>query len=220
MGGEGERDERLEMEPIPIAIFARAPSPGRTKTRLIPALGEEGAARLSRAMLEDTLRRIASVATFAPEIWAASATDAASLGDFGLEVHVQPEGDLGARISAALAHGIARRGRAFVIGSDAPTLGVRALERAIAIAAACAIGPSADGGFWILGARERAPRLEGVRWSSRHTFDDALRALPDAGIAPPWYDVDTPADLRLLRAHLALRPGCAPATARALGIAF
>ena len=237
---------------VSLALFARAPIAGRTKTRLIPALGAEGAAALSRAFLHDTLARVAELDAEVT-IWAASEDDRAALAEevtvaikersgatagrhllpfagVGVParsgatnvIAVQPEGDLGARMEAALRAGLERAGRALVLGTDAPTLPLGHLRAAIAALdrAEVVLGPAADGGFWAIGARAPLALGPGVRWSSRHALADTIALVERAGRTleriAPWYDVDTGADLALIRAHLALRPGAAPHTAAAL----
>jgi hypothetical protein len=209
-----------------VVVFARAPVAGRTKTRLIPALGAEGAAALYRAFLADTVRTARRLEGAAVELWAASADDAERLAAPYPDrpVRAQPAGDLGRRMEAAMAHALSRHDRVLVIGSDAPTLPVRRLaEAARALATAdVVLGPAADGGFYLVGVRDRALAFgDRIRWSTRHALADTLAAARAAGRRParirPWYDVDTPDDLRLLRAHLAVRRRAAPATAEALG---
>ncbi len=203
---------------VALIVFARAPRPGHTKTRLIPALGADGSARLYRAFLEDTLAKARGLDGFEVEIWAATAEDRALLGPCRSQV----AGDLGARMSHALADAQRRAERALLIGTDVPTLPPACLEAAAAALTThdVVLGPSADGGYYLIGSRAPAPSLAGVRWSSSHALADTIGGLGDRRVAllRPWYDVDTPADLRLLRAHLALRPTAAPATAAALGL--
>lgn len=207
-----------------IAVFARAPRPGRTKTRLIPALGPDGAAALYAAFLDDTLRTARSVGV-PVVLWAAGDADARELARRHPDVplHTQPEGaDLGARMHAALAHGLTTHPRVVLIGSDAPTLprghldaAFRGLESHDTV-----LGPASDGGYVLVGARGSAPSFGAARWSTRHALADTLESFSRQGLTtrvlPPWYDVDEPSDLATLRMHLALRPDRAPATAEAL----
>lgn len=205
-----------------LLVFGRAPVPGACKTRLVPLLGEAGAARLYRAFLDDVLRT--AVATGAAvELWCAGDAkdrDLAELGArHGVTRRAQPAGDLGARMAGALQDALARHPRALLIGSDAPTLPARALLRAgeALVDAPTVFGPSADGGYWLVGARRGATAgFDSVRWSTRHALADTLARNPGAALTEPWYDVDEPADLRLLRAHLAVEPDVAPATRAAL----
>jgi len=201
----------------PVLVFARAPRPGGTKTRLIPRVGAEGAATLYAAFVTD-VRRTVDLAGLAAQVWVADRDDAAAYD----APRVQRGDDLGARMSHALTDALDRADRALLIGTDAPTLPAAYLGRAARAldVADVVFGPSADGGYYLIGARGRAPALGGggVRWSTRHALADSLARVDGRRVAmlPPWYDVDTPEDLRLLRLHLALDPRAAPATARAL----
>lgn len=214
----------MSAEPrLPVAVFTRAPRPGAVKTRLIPAVGAEGAAELQRAFLADTLARAAGLEEVEATVWAASEDDAVELsGALSRSVRAQPEGDLGLRMRAALEEGVRRAGWAVVMGSDAPTLPAsilraarRALERSELV-----LGPAHDGGYYLIGARGRVPELgPSIRWSTRHSLADTVAAAGGSSVTllRPWYDVDTPDDLRLLASHLARRPSAAPETARTLG---
>jgi rSAM/selenodomain-associated transferase 1 len=207
------------MEMTPLVVFARAPRPGGAKTRLAPLLGEKGAARLARAFLDDTLSIARAVPGFEVVLACAGDPQDADLVEIAARHGVarigQPGGGLGQRLTTVLADALARAGRALVIGSDAPTLPARLLVRAAAALerAELVLGPTADGGYYLIGARGRPPRLDGVRFSTVHALADTV-ALADGPVEllPPWYDVDTPDDLRLLRLHLALDRSVAPAT--------
>ena len=129
-------------------------------------------------------------------------------------------------MAAALGAALERRDAAVVVGIDAPTLPIAHLAAAIDALRSndVTLAPSADGGYHAIGARGPIT-LEGIRWSCRHTLADTLRALGERTVRllPLWYDVDEPADLRLLAAHLALAPRAAPRTLEALvdlGVAF
>ncbi len=203
---------------VPVVVFARAPWPGRAKTRLIPALGEAPAARLAAAFLEDVLATVAAVPGLAAEPWCPPEDVAAFEG-----ARAQQGLELGARMTHALADALDRAPIALLVGSDLPTLPASHLEEAVDALARhdVVLGPAADGGFYLVGARGEAPALgPGVRWSSRHALADVHARLTDRRVAlvRPWYDVDTEEDLRLLRAHLALRPHAAPRTAETLGV--
>ncbi len=206
-----------------LIVFARAPAPGAAKTRLAAAVGPDGAAALSGAFLRDTIdtaRRVAGV-----ELAIACAGDAdhpAFRADaLGGAIPRVPQvgGDLGARLEHAMRRGFGAAPAVVVIGSDAPTLPAELLGRAVDMLDdhALVLGPCHDGGFYLLGARV-VPRLDGVAWSTARALADVLarNAGHAPALLPPWYDVDTPDDLRLLRAHLALRPRLSPATARLL----
>ncbi|MEQ8458595.1 MAG: TIGR04282 family arsenosugar biosynthesis glycosyltransferase [Sandaracinaceae bacterium] len=199
---------------VEVAVFARAPRPGATKTRLIPALGAAGAAALYGAFLEDTLAKLEGLDA---RIWAASADDVEALSAHGLPVSLQPDADLGARMEAAMRVARGTHDAGLVIGTDAPTLPATRLREAIDALTRhdVVIGPSADGGYYLIGAREPL-RFAEVRWSTPHALADTLASIGERRVRllRPHYDVDTPEDLALLRTHLRLKPRAAPATAR------
>jgi len=192
----------------PVCVFAKAPEPGQVKTRL--GLPGERAVALHRAFVADTLHAVARAGL------PATLAVGGDPGSFRVDVPTerQVEGDLGARMGHVLR---TAPGPAIIVGTDAPTLPPRLLQ-----AAADALkehpvvfAPANDGGYVLVGAREGA-RFEGVRWSTEHALADSLRANPGARLLEPWYDVDTPADLDILRAHLALDGSAAPTTANLL----
>lgn len=214
-------------------MFGRAPIAGEAKTRLSLALGAEGAARLYAAFLADTLalaERAHLAGLVDATLWSVGDPDDAALlsvpGASSLPRCTQPPGELGVRMGAALHAGFATHGRALIVGSDAPTLPLALLS------AACAalddvdlvFCPTADGGYVLLGARiaPPPPLFDGVRFSTRHALADTLAGAARLGLSAtviaPWYDVDTPDDLRLLGAHLTLMPTAARSTADALRV--
>lgn len=207
-------------------IFGKVPEPGRTKTRLAPVLGEEGAAALYGAFLEDVVERCRGVAA-ERELWVAPHPDAGPEleGRFpGVELRRQSGEDLGERLLTAFERAF-REGarRALVVGTDHPTLPPGHLERAFAglDAADVVVGPTGDGGYYALAARADAWPSAGalfrdVPWSTSRVLEVTLRRAREAGLRPAriaaWYDVDDPRDLARLRRDV--EPGTA--TARAL----
>ena len=218
---------RDQQPPVPLAVFGRPPRPGEAKTRLAAALGGEVAARLYAAFVTDVLVR-ATGAGFEVTLWVAGDPDDPALlaVDAARRVarRAQEGRDLGERMAHCLEVQRVEHGRGLVLGTDSPTLptghlvaAARALDRADVV-----LGPAPDGGYWLVGARvPLGGAFDGVRWSSEHALADTLlgarRVDATVELVAPWYDVDTPDDLRLLRAHLALDPKAAPATAALLG---
>lgn len=216
------------MSAIPIAVFARAPVPGRCKTRLAAAIGAEAAAVLHAAFVTDTLRTLGTLDRAAPELHVADSPEhpffAATCARFGLPPpRRQREGDLGARMHAALDRG----GPAMIVGTDAPTISAALVREAIAAldrGVAVVLTPVADGGYVSIGVAGSDPAgflaTSAIRWSSAHALADTVRAARAAGhgvaLTTPHYDVDDARDLALLRAHLALDPEAAPETAALL----
>lgn len=209
----------------PLAVYARPPRPGEAKTRLAPVLGADGAAELYRCFVSDTLAHARSAAQ-PVSIWSSRPDDgalAALAGD--LPIHEQVGADLGARMAGTLARLTGEAGAAILIGTDAPTLPASYLGRAAAVLAQAdlVLGPAADGGYYLVGVRGSVPAVfQGIPWSTRAVLATTLSACRAAGtrvvMLPPWYDVDTPEDLSVLRAHLRVDPRAAPATSRSLGL--
>lgn len=194
-----------------ILVFARAPVPGRAKTRLAPRLGEWGAARLQARLTLHALRT-AGVANCGPvEL---HGTPSVSHGffklcsrRFHLSLKLQRGNDLGGRMQRSLAQALRRHRAALLIGTDCPELGPRDLRRAArALAGGCdaVLAPAADGGYALIGLRRISPRLfEAVAWGGPDVY---LRTAERLG-ALGWRwralrtvrDVDRPGDLERLR---------------------
>ncbi|KOU92121.1 DUF2064 domain-containing protein [Streptomyces virginiae] len=178
-----------------LLVIAKAPVPGRVKTRLTPRFTPQQAAGLARAALEDTLaavlatpaRRRVLVLDGQPGPWVPA----------GIEVVPQCAGGLDVRLAAAFA---LSDGPALLIGMDTPQVTPDLLAPGLDFTEADAwFGPAADGGFWALGLADPDPALLlGVPMSVAHTGEVQRRRLTEAGLAvrdlPELCDVDTPAD--------------------------
>jgi rSAM/selenodomain-associated transferase 1 len=214
---------------VALAVMAKAARPGEVKTRLAPALGPEGAAELYRCFLVDLVDRLTALAGATPAV----AYAPADAGDLfrqlapGFALLPQRGGDLGERLSNLFDDLFAAgHGAALVIGSDLPTLPDAILADAVARvrdpAVDLVLGPSEDGGYYLIGMRERRPCLfEGVAWSTDRVLAETRERADGArlrtALLPRWFDVDEPADLDRLRASLAGPEGsAAPRTRRLL----
>lgn len=202
-----------------IVVFARTPLAGQSKTRLIPALGPEGAAELYAAFLEDWLPRC--IATAPTIVYAADE----HLDEYlkqapwcpEVEVRRQCAGDLGVKMQHAFGETLDRFSRVLLVGSDLPLVPQGALREALGTLEenSLAFGPCEDGGYWCVAANT-VPDFLGVRWSCEFTLADTLLRNPNAGLTSAHGDVDTPEDLRRLRKTLREEPSLAPATVKAL----
>lgn len=192
--------------------MAKAPVPGLAKTRLIPALGAEGAAALAARMLQHTLAE-ALAAGLGP-VTLCAAPDAAHAAFAGVvqarQVAVvdQGDGDLGARMQRAFERALPRHAGALLVGTDAPALDAAVLQAAHRQLQDhdAVIGPAHDGGYVLIGLRRAEPRLfTGMPWSTPQVLALTRERLREAGLRwaelPPLHDVDDPADL----VHLAGR---------------
>ncbi len=201
------------MMPARILVFAKAPIPGRVKTRLIPALGAFGAARLSRIMLKHTLDQALSSGVGPVELCAGPAVEHADWHDCtlppGVETSGQGEGDLGERMARAARRGLSRNERVLLIGSDSPGLSARHLRAAATALDGhdAAIHPALDGGYALLGIRIFHPALfTDIAWSTSGVADVTLERMRllqwRIWVGDVLPDIDEPADLIYLPSQL------------------
>lgn len=192
-----------------LICFTRPPVPGRTKTRLMPLLSGEACAALHTAFLRDIAGLCGRVDA---DLYVAYAPE----GDWGILREIFPaaldffsqagEG-LGERMHRALARVLALGYDACVlIGSDLPELTEDHLAAAFAVLeeADATLGPTADGGYYLVGLRKPCRSLfAGQRYGHASVYENTLAAIRDEGLrfrpAPPCRDVDVPEDLMRLR---------------------
>lgn len=198
--------------PLPrLLVFAKAPVPGRVKTRLAGVLGTRGAARLYRVLLLRTLAMATATALGPVELWCAPDSRhgffSACRRAYGVRLCRQRSGDLGARMAQALRRTLAAGDSALLIGGDCVSLSgaeLRAAAAHLASGADAVLGPAADGGYVLIGLRRPCRRLfEGIAWGTPQVLAATRRRLHRLGVnwselAPGW-DLDTPADLRRWR---------------------
>lgn len=190
-----------------LIVFAKVPEPGDVKTRLTSVLSPEQATRLYEAFLRDALLQYTSLGV---DVRLYLAPPEQPLPD-GLvpgpaNVHWQAGEGLGARMLRAFMETFAAGAhRAVVIGTDHPTLPSSFIDQAFAALdkpRSVSIGPSNDGGYYLLGMNDVVPSLFDMPYSHDAVFTETLKRAADAGarltVLPPWYDVDLPEDLRRL----------------------
>jgi rSAM/selenodomain-associated transferase 1 len=175
-----------------VLVFAREARPGRVKTRLIPLLGAQGAARLHARLVRRAL---------------AIARDA-RLGEVTLwSTRRQRGADLGARMRHAFERSLRRAPRVIVMGADAPALRPAHLRRAarwLAGGADAVLAPTEDGGYALIALRRVSPHLfEGVEWGGDRVMAQTRSRLVALGWhwreLPEVWDVDRPEDVARLR---------------------
>lgn len=206
-----------------LAIFAKNPLPGHVKTRLVPPLTASSAAELYGCMLHDTLAKVAaSLPEIEPWLFYDGAPEAASSFAAlagGIPCLPQEGADLGARMANAVRALLARGHDAVaVIGTDSPDLPVSFITQAYELLAEghdAVFGPSEDGGYYLVAMKRLVPALfRGIPWSSDEVLAQSLAVASREGVAvgllPPWYDIDTAADLE--RPGLVSPHTCAPRT--------
>ena len=215
------------MNHVAVAIMAKAPQVGEVKTRLSPPLSLAEAATLYRCFLLDKIEQVMALkaATLAIAFTPAEAKGFFEevAPDFVL---VRQQGaDLGDRLANSLGELLARgHGGAVAIDSDTPTLPVSFLQQAIEVLTTpdidLVLGPTQDGGYYLIGLRVVHRELfETMAWSTSTVLSETMRRASAKGLRvaclPPWYDVDTPEDLGRLRAELAARGDIAAPHTRA-----
>lgn len=193
-----------------LIVFAREPIAGRTKTRLIPALGARTAAALAHAFNLDTAAKAARIGVRVVVAGAGGGAYFADLANRAKGRFIrQGRGDLGERMARALEP--CRFKGAILIGTDTPSLPCSCLVRAIELLNRfpVVLGPSLDGGYYMVGVRGPMPDIfNDIEWGSSEVFALTRQRLADRAmayaLAPWWYDVDGADDLWLLAAHLRL----------------
>lgn len=207
---------------VPVGVFVRPPRPGEVKTRLARRVGPERAAALAAAFLADVWAVVSSL-PWARPVLVGTESDVAAYGLGPVELWLQGDGDLGARMERTLLAALTNEPAVLLIGADLPALPAAHLEaaRAALTRHEVVLGPADDGGFWLIGARRFSPgALAGLTWSTASTRAQTETALIchglDVGFAPAWFDVDDPEDLDRLEALVARAPEAAPRTAALL----
>ncbi len=212
---------------VNLAIFLKAPRPGRVKTRVAAQLGDQAACDLYTALLHDSVtvalqsRAEHLILAFdGPPVEGYLPRAVADTSIDRISTLAQVEGDLGQRLAAAAASAQSQRRMPLVfLGSDSPDLPVEYIDQALQATQEhdLVLGPADDGGVWCIGLRLAVPELfEGITWSSEHTgaqLRNRAGALGlNVGNVPAWYDVDETEDLNSLVERLHAHPERAPHT--------
>lgn len=199
-----------------LLLFAKLPRPGSVKTRLGAELGMEAAADAYRRLTEGVLRSLPPAlplrVCFAPdeagaemEAWLRPRLLAA-----GATFHPQGDGDLGARMARAFAEAFAAGAvRVLIIGTDCIDLTPALLAEALAAleTVEVVLGPSLDGGYYLLGLRADEPRIfESIAWSTERVLEQTLQRAAELGwshrLLPALTDVDTVAEWRAVEGRV------------------
>lgn len=177
--------------PAVLLVFAKAPRPGRVKTRLATDLGDAPAARIYRTLgrrVVDQLQGGAfrTVICFSPPDGGEEVRR--WLGPSGLEFSPQSDGDLGERMRRASDQAFRQTDRVCIVGTDAPGVDRERVERALTLldeppGADAVFGPALDGGYYLLALRHPAPALfRDVPWSTPRVLETSLRRAREAGL--------------------------------------
>lgn len=193
-----------------LIIFAKAPIPGEAKKRLIPVLGEVGAAELHQKMLEQKLRLIQenSIAPVELHCWPDKShpyfLDIEAR--YSLQLHNQQGDNLGERMAHAMQHAIDKHSSTVLIGSDSPPLDREYLITAfqqLHSGADAVIGPAEDGGYVLIGLSHfHSEIFHGIEWSSNKVYQQTQSKFEQLNLnhvkLNTLWDVDRPDDLERL----------------------
>jgi rSAM/selenodomain-associated transferase 2/rSAM/selenodomain-associated transferase 1 len=212
-----------------LIVFTRHPRPGEVKTRMIPLLGEEGAAALHRVMTEHTMgwaRELAARSATSLEVcFAAGKKDSASAEGsirqwLGRDLICRPQapGDLGQRMACAFRRAFAEgAGRVAIVGTDCPGITASLAGEAFDALAGhdLVLGPALDGGYYLIGLRKFAgPLFAEIPWGTSGVLDTTLGAAREAGLScrllEPLPDVDRPEDIGVWRREAPSGPASPP----------
>lgn len=193
-----------------ILVFARAPLPGRVKTRLAENIGAQRAATLYTDWLCETVRMCATSALAPVELWCSPDTEheifTSLRAAYGLKLATQPQGDLGTRMQAAMHQALQQGEFTVLIGTDCPAMDVDYLASACRVLQAgteLVLGPAEDGGYVLLGARKLDDSLfDGIPWGTGRVLQQTRMRIASIGyrhaeLASLW-DVDRYEDLQRL----------------------
>jgi uncharacterized protein len=196
-----------------LAIMTKAPRAGHVKTRLVPPLTPHEAAELNVCLLRDTAAAIEQalgqkargIAVFTP-----LGTEAEYIGILpgGFELLAQRGGAFGARLALA-AEDLFRIGFSSVclIDSDSPTVGpeiyAEAVNELLKVGDRVVLGPSDDGGYYLIGLKQNHPGLfENIDWSTERVLNQTIQRAAEhhleVKLLPAGFDVDDPATLQRL----------------------
>src|SRR6266545_1777999 len=215
------------MEPIAVAIMAKAPRAGEVKTRLCPPLSLADAAELYRRFLLDKIEQVRALSMASLAIAYTPAEARAFFEEVapGFVLIPQRGADLGDRLANSLGALLDTGYRgALAIDSDTPTLPLGFLQQALDLITTpeidVVLGPTEDGGYYLIGLRTVHHELfETMAWSTSQVLPETIRRADAKGLRvaclPPWYDIDTPDDLARLQAELAASDGDASRHTRA-----
>lgn len=192
-----------------IIIFAKAPQPGFAKTRLIPALGAEGAAELAQQMLFNTLHEALAADIGTVELCSTPRIDDVAWQGItlplGIEITDQGEGDLGARLARASERAIENGGSVILIGTDCVEMSATLLREAAQSLHVhdAVIHCTADGGYALLGLkRYSAVLFSDMPWSTDVVASTTIARIGQLGwslhVGQMLHDVDAPQDLKFL----------------------
>lgn len=195
-----------------LGMFAKYWQPGKVKTRLAESIGRKKSSLVYKSFIECLLARFAgftdrcSIAVWPPE----NATDFSQLDAAdGWQIEVQADGGLGIRMAGFFDRALQRSNKVVLIGSDSPNIPKSVINDAFTQLSSVPVvlGPSVDGGYYLVGLADKIDVFSGVQWSTPLVLQQTREILSelnvDYSLLTEWYDIDHESDLRRLRQELA-----------------
>lgn len=195
-----------------VQVFSKAPVPGTVKTRLLPVVNETDAAQIYRGLIERTLDTVSAAGNLGVQLWCTPVVDHPFFLEcrekYDLDLHLQTGGNIGERMQAALKETLWGDNSVLVIGCDCPELQAHDLSTAwdkLRSGYDVVLGPSEDGGYYLIGMNELHPKLfRGIHWGGPTVLEETRKRSEKLGLScyelPLRWDVDDADDLaRYLR---------------------
>ena len=195
-----------------IGIFTRSPDVGKVKTRLIPVLGAEKSAQLYRTMIDRTLNTCSHSGITDIELWCYPETDHPFLNEcanrFNFPLRLQQGRDLGERMFFAISSMLKEYQYGIITGCDCPGMTSEILDktcRMLTDGYDVVIGPSMDGGYYLLGCNQAVKELfTDMPWGTSTVFADTRDRIMELNLKfielEVLHDIDRPEDLEILAA--------------------
>ncbi|MCW9023404.1 MAG: TIGR04282 family arsenosugar biosynthesis glycosyltransferase [Gammaproteobacteria bacterium] len=200
-----------------ILVFAKAPVAGKAKTRLVPELGEAGAAELAEKLIVHTIEKTMSRELCLVELWCSPDAEHGLFKllaeKYSMPLKVQQGSDLGQRMAYAIKAALIDSESVILIGTDCPAMTSETLQYALAELnekQEIVITPAEDGGYTLIGMNKPQSEIfDRVKWGSADVMSQTRNNLQQLQLAwyelPTSWDIDTPADL-----HRAQQQGLLP----------
>ena len=196
-----------------LILFARDPVLGKVKTRLSPFLEDESILKLYTCFLQDSLNNIRQVENIDHFVGVAPSNESGFFSEMlapDIQLFIQEGELLGDKMRRAIQDRFAEGyERVVIIGSDSPSLPVSYIYRAFDSDKDMVLGPSTDGGYYLIGMKGKVVEVfDGVNWGTKTVLRETCERLVKNGaeleLLPVWYDVDSPEDLKFFKTHLDL----------------
>jgi len=191
-----------------LIIFTRYPEPGKTKTRLIPVLGAEGAANLHRQLTETVITQVKELSNVLIEVHFTGGNEQLMQAWLGENITYcqQTEGDLGKRMATAFQTAFNNgMEKVVIIGSDCPALNSQIIAEAFAAFSQheLVLGRATDGGYYLIGLKRLIPELfTGINWGTSEVLQQTVKIAKNLKLVVSYLttlsDIDRPEDLEIL----------------------